>query len=70
MKALDLIALILIIVGALNWGLVGTANFNLVTALLGQTMLASIVFVLVGVAGVYAAVRLATAPKGALIHAA
>ncbi len=63
MKVVDLIAMILVIVGALNWGLVGSANFNLVTALLGQTPLASVVFVLVGVAGVYTAIRYFTAPK-------
>ena len=71
MKAVDLIALILAIVGALNWGLVGTAHFNLVTALLGQTVLASAVFALVGAAGLYIAIRLATAPKSFLAaHAA
>ena len=36
MKALDVITGILVIVGALNWGLVGTAQFNLVAALFGQ----------------------------------
>jgi len=67
MKIADLVAMILIIVGALNWGLVGAAHFNLVTALFGQTVLASIVFTLVGLAGVYTAVRLATSRT--LIHA-
>ena len=43
----------LVIVGALNWGLVGVAKFNLVTALFGNTILSSIVFTLVGLAGVY-----------------
>jgi hypothetical protein len=57
MKALDILAMILVIVGALNWGLVGTAHFNLVAALLGQTVLASIVYTLVGVAGVFLAAR-------------
>jgi uncharacterized membrane protein YuzA (DUF378 family) len=57
MKALDVLALILVIVGALNWGLVGTAHFNLVAALFGQTILASIVYTLVGVAGVFLAAR-------------
>jgi len=57
MKAIDLLATVLVIVGALNWGLVGIARFNLVTALFGQTALASIVFALVGLAGVYMIVR-------------
>ncbi len=42
----------LVIVGALNWGLVGILNFNLVTAALGDMTLASrVVYGLVGVAG-------------------
>jgi uncharacterized membrane protein YuzA (DUF378 family) len=51
---IDLIAMILVIVGALNWGLVGLLNFNLVTLLLGWLpLLVSIVYVLVGVAGAW-----------------
>jgi uncharacterized membrane protein YuzA (DUF378 family) len=57
MKAFDLLAAVLVVVGALNWGLVGVARLNLVTALLGQTILASTVFALVGLAGVYLIVR-------------
>jgi uncharacterized membrane protein YuzA (DUF378 family) len=69
MKSLDILAAILVIVGALNWGLVGAANFNLVTAIFGQTVLASIVFVVVGLAGVYQIIRWATAGNHALVHA-
>ena len=58
MKKLDVAALVLVIVGAVNWGLVGVAKFNLVTALFGQTILSSIVFTLVGLAGIYLADRL------------
>ena len=53
MKSLDILAAILVIVGALNWGLVGLAHFDLVAALFGQTIFASIVYTLVGLAGVY-----------------
>ena len=53
MKTLDIGAAALVIVGALNWGLVGVAKFNLVTALFGNTILSAIVFTLVGLAGVY-----------------
>ena len=63
MKAVDVLALVLVIVGALNWGLVGALQFNLVTALLGQTILASIVFVLVGIAGIYLGARLSMSQK-------
>ena len=56
-KRLDLLALPLVVVGALNWGLVGLFKFDLVAALVGeefgQVNLASrIVYVLVGLAGV------------------
>ena len=63
MKAVDVLALVLVIVGALNWGLVGAFQFNLVTALFGQTILASIVFVLVGIAGIYLVARLSMSQK-------
>lgn len=51
---LDLIALILVLIGALNWGLVGLLNFDLVAALLGaMSVLSRIVYVLVGVSAIY-----------------
>jgi uncharacterized membrane protein YuzA (DUF378 family) len=53
MKSVDVLAAVLVIVGALNWGLVGVAKFNLVTALFGATILSSIVFAIVGLAGIY-----------------
>jgi uncharacterized protein len=53
MKKLDVLAMVLVVVGALNWGLVGAFHFNLVTALFGATVVSSIVYILVGVAGVY-----------------
>ena len=53
-NALDWIALVLMIVGALNWGLVGAFNFDLVAALFGQmTMASRIVYILVGIAALY-----------------
>ncbi len=51
---LDRIALILAIVGGLNWGSIGIFNFDFVQALLGHnTMLSRIVFTLVGLAAVW-----------------
>ena len=51
---LDRIALILAIVGGLNWGSIGIFNFDFVQAILGQnTMLSRIVFTLVGLAAVW-----------------
>jgi uncharacterized membrane protein YuzA (DUF378 family) len=54
MKTLEWIALVLVVVGAINWGLVGLANVDLVAALFGgQTApLSRVVYTLVGVAGV------------------
>ena len=63
MKAMDIVAAALVIVGALNWGLVGALNFNLVAAIFGASVLASIVYILVGAAGVYGTVRLAAMPR-------
>jgi uncharacterized membrane protein YuzA (DUF378 family) len=57
MKTLDVAALLLVIVGALNWGLVGVAHFDLVKFLFGATVLSSIVYTLVGLAGVYQAAQ-------------
>jgi uncharacterized membrane protein YuzA (DUF378 family) len=69
MKAFDAVAAVLVIVGALNWGLVGAANFNLVAALFGQSALASIVYLLVGLAALYQVVRWTTAGKPAFATA-
>lgn len=55
MGALPLIAMILVIVGALNWLLVGLFKFDLVAAIFGEKSAVSrVVYVLVGIAGVYA----------------
>lgn len=55
MKALNMIAMILIIVGGLNWGLVGLFQFDLVATLFGgmDALLSRIVYSLVGVAALY-----------------
>lgn len=48
------IALVLVIVGAINWGLVGAFNFDLVETLFGDmTILTRTVYILVGLSGVY-----------------
>jgi len=54
MKTIDLIALILVLVGGLNWGLVGLAKFDLVAAVLGgpEAALARLVYTLVGLAAI------------------
>ena len=56
LTTLDIVALVLLVVGGLNWGLVGLFNFNLVMMLLGNwPMLVTIVYILVGVSAVYVA---------------
>ena len=51
---LDWVCLILVVIGALNWGLVGLFEFNLVAAIFGQLSAVSrIIYVLVALAGVY-----------------
>lgn len=54
MKIIDKIALVLIIIGALNWGLIGLFEFDLVAAIFGEmSVLSRIVYSLVGVAGLW-----------------
>lgn len=55
MKTLDYIALILVVIGALNWGLIGFFSFDLVRAIFGDmTVISRIVYALVGISGLYA----------------
>jgi uncharacterized protein len=49
MKAINLVTLLLVVVGGLNWGLVGLFSFDLVAAIFGSgSLLSRIVYVLVG----------------------
>ena len=55
LNTLDIIALVLVIVGGLNWGFVAF-NFNLVTVLFGSMpWLVTIVYLLVGLSAIYLA---------------
>ena len=58
MKQLDIVAATLVIIGALNWGLVAIARFDLVAALFGMqfgetSAVSAVVYGLVGLAGLY-----------------
>lgn len=54
MKVLDKIALTLVIIGAINWGLIGFLEFNLVDMLFGElSIISRIVYALVGISGLY-----------------
>jgi len=58
-KALSTTALVLVIIGGLNWGLVGLFDYNLVDSLFGAgSALARTVYVLVGLAALYSIVPL------------
>ena len=54
MKVVDTIALILILIGAINWGLIGLFRFDLVSFLFGDmSWLTRIVYGIVGIGGIY-----------------
>lgn len=54
LDGLDWTAIILTVIGALNWGLIGLFNFNLVAAIFGErTLWERIIYTLVGIAGLY-----------------
>jgi uncharacterized membrane protein YuzA (DUF378 family) len=59
MRVLNTITLVLLIVGGLNWGLVGLFDFNLVSAIFGDmTPLSRIIYVLVGLSALWQLVPL------------
>lgn len=64
MKTVDIIVAVLLIVGGLNWGLVGLFKFDLVAAIFGSgALLSSIVYTLVGLAAVYQAASIRAIQK-------
>ncbi len=61
MKKLDVLAAVLLVIGGLNWGLVGAARFDLVATIFGMhfgetSVLSSVVYLLVGLSALYQAV--------------
>lgn len=54
MRFLNLLTLALVIIGGLNWGLVGAFNFNLVAAIFGDaSTLSRLIYILVGLSAIY-----------------
>lgn len=54
LKILNIISLLLVVIGAINWGLIGFFKFDLVSMLFGNmSVLTRIIFALVGIAGLY-----------------
>jgi uncharacterized membrane protein YuzA (DUF378 family) len=59
MKYVNIIALVIVIIGGLNWGLVGLFDFNLVSAIFGEgTWFTRLVYIVVGLAAIYSFVLL------------
>jgi uncharacterized membrane protein YuzA (DUF378 family) len=70
MKTVNILATTLLIVGGINWGLVGLAQFDLVATLLGEMSMASrAVYTLVGLSAVYLAFRWLSQPADAPLAA-
>lgn len=56
MKTIKVIALVLVIIGGLNWGLVGLLNFDLVAAIFGNmSVISRVVYTLVGLSAILVA---------------
>jgi len=53
MKNIEIITTILLLVGGLNWGLVGIFNYNLVTSMMGDGTMTHVLYGLVGAATLY-----------------
>lgn len=70
MKALDWITLLLVIIGGLNWGLIGLFEFNLVNAIFGfSTILERIIYIIVGLAALYQLIpltRMMSSPQASM----
>lgn len=70
MKTVVWIATLLMVIGAINWGLVGIFSFNLVDAIFGEgSVLSTIIYILVGIAGVWG-ISLLVPKKGGAAPAA
>lgn len=56
MKAFDMTALVLVIIGAVNWGLIGFFKFDFISTICGgqASWLARIIYAIVGLCGLYA----------------
>ena len=52
MNLIQKISLVFTIIGAINWGLIGLFNFNLVESIFGTSMLSAIIYMIVGIAGI------------------
>lgn len=55
---------VLVVIGAINWGLFGAFKFDVVATVLGTSpQLASVMYILIGLAGVYTLIKMITMKK-------
>lgn len=67
MNALDWIAWLLLVIGGLNWGLIGLVGFDVVAAIFGtMSLLARLVYVLVGLSALYLLIKAPMKPKAGM----
>lgn len=57
-KIIDWVASILLIVGGLNWGLIATFDYNLVTNIFGVGAVSNVVYILVGLSAIWVTIML------------
>lgn len=61
MKIFDMVTMIILIVGGLNWGLLGALNFDLVAMIFGEmSMLSRLVYIVVSLCAIYHLVMIVT----------
>ena len=65
---LDWTAFTLLIIGGLNWGLVGLFRFNLVTAIFGTALLSQVIFTVVGLSALYCVYALTKVRPSAMME--
>lgn len=53
LTSVDWVSFILVIIGGINWGLIGFFNFNLVEVIFGEGMVTKVIYALVGLAALY-----------------
>lgn len=65
---IDKLSFILVVIGAINWGLIGLFNFNLVGVLFGEpaNLIGRIIYIIIGAAGIYTLLFFFKTKKGSL----
>ncbi|NGX27931.1 MAG: hypothetical protein K940chlam1_00103 [Candidatus Anoxychlamydiales bacterium] len=53
MKKIDMLALILLVIGGINWGFWGVVDFNIIDYIFGTIWIDKVIYFLVGISGIY-----------------